>query len=1162
MVARCSIYRRQSGRSWAFLALSLLVVVCSGTADGNTIQKFAAVDSPGVLNVHVVPHTHDDVGWKKTVEQYFDGLNMTIDLRGHVKSIISTSLESVLQNPARTFVYVESKFFSMWWNQASDAQKQSMRYVVSGSKQWTFANGGWSMHDEACTHYIGMIDQTTMGHDFLKRHLGVVPKVGWQLDPFGHSSTQADLMTHKMGFDAIYFGRLDYEDLELRKQEKRCEGLWDPTTKDSNSNYSTVDPAVFFSLTGGYSGNYNPPGVKDFMFDELYCKKWDVVPLTLLNETQLYAKLEYFLQLMAVQQSQTQTQDILLTMGTDFTYRQAESYFSNIDLLIHTVMLGQDWGLWNLTEIFEGLDTRRVNIFYSTPDYYTLRKYHQTKQAALQKDKSPSSSSSLWTTKTDDFFPYSDRPHGFWSGYFTSRTAFKRFERVSSGFLQAARQLDLLFDNSQTAYTAETHPLYELEDALGVVQHHDAVSGTGKQHVADDYSKRLQSGVDRATHHVLGIVLDQMFPDDQNQTSIPLQDSLRDTLQYCPLLLNESRCEAAANTDFDVSDLYVVVYSPTYQQKAQSCSWAIRVPVSRAGSYKVERLGDIGLNAGINAASVRARRIPRRPDLTTEHKSRFESFWGVEFIVGPFVALGVCTYRLSLETPVSETSEGPALQSTQLVDVLEETVKVTNGRGMIVTFDRRTGRLARVLDQYSQHEDSFRIDLELAIEYGYYTSYNNNSDSITDDDDDGQNSGAYIFRPTVPNQTLHTLPPCVATNEADAVQFIPSEIGLEVHTAYGECGKCWIRQIVRVVKDQPWIEVEYKVGPIPIDDGHGKEVVARFSTPSLQNQGVFYTDSNARAFMKRIRDYRPSWNLTKSYEPIAGNYYPINAAIYIEDSNASVTLLTDRARGGGSILDGTVEVKIQRRTLVDDHRGVDEPLNETTGGMAPYPPYGDANRIGGGVTVSGVLRLMVGGGSSGARLARSVMDDIFAQPLIFVGSAPSSSSGGINAKERNLSDLRPSFSVLSATPKLPPNVFLVTLKRLYEFESDSGTSSLLLIRLAHQYGHMDDVDVMSKPVQVNLQVLLDPDIHRVVSVTEKTLSGNQNWTSFVETKYNWTEPVPPEEEPFGRGHHTQGGDTDSTTITLHPLDIRTFHVLVDLPEAAEELTSVDRRDKN
>jgi len=42
--------------------------------------------------------------------------------------------------------------------------------------------------------------------------------------------------------------------------------------------------------------------------------------------------------------------------------------------------------------------------------------------------------------KTDDFFPYADGPHQFWTGYFTSRPAFKRYERLSSNFLQVGRR--------------------------------------------------------------------------------------------------------------------------------------------------------------------------------------------------------------------------------------------------------------------------------------------------------------------------------------------------------------------------------------------------------------------------------------------------------------------------------------------------------------------------------------------------------------------------------------------------------------------------------------------------------------------------------------------------------------------------------------------------
>lgn len=51
------------------------------------------------------------------------------------------------------------------------------------------------------------------------------PRVGWQIDPFGHSREQASLFA-QMGFDGMLFGRIDYQDKAKRLREKSMEFIW------------------------------------------------------------------------------------------------------------------------------------------------------------------------------------------------------------------------------------------------------------------------------------------------------------------------------------------------------------------------------------------------------------------------------------------------------------------------------------------------------------------------------------------------------------------------------------------------------------------------------------------------------------------------------------------------------------------------------------------------------------------------------------------------------------------------------------------------------------------------------------------------------------------------------------------------------------------------
>lgn len=48
-----------------------------------------------------------------------------------------------------------------------------------------------------------------------------------------------------------------------------------------------------------------------------------------------------------------------------------------------------------------------------------------------------------------------------------------------------------------------------------------------------------------------------------------------------------------------------------------------------------------------------------------------------------------------------------------------------------------------------------------------------------------------------------------------------------------------------------------------------------------------------------------------------------------EDGKGEMAVMIDRAEGGASMQSGELEVMVHRRTLLDDARGVAEPINET-----------------------------------------------------------------------------------------------------------------------------------------------------------------------------------------------------------------------------------------
>ncbi|XP_030676601.1 lysosomal alpha-mannosidase isoform X3 [Nomascus leucogenys] len=499
------------------LCFFLLLLLAAPGARAGGYETCPTVQ-PNMLNVHLVPHTHDDVGWLKTVDQYFYGIKNDIQHAG-VQYILDSVISALLADPTRRFIYVEIAFFSRWWHQQTNATQEVVRDLVRQGRL-EFANGGWVMNDEATTHYGAIVDQMTLGLRFLEDTFGNDgrPRVAWHIDPFGHSREQASLFA-QMGFDGFFFGRLDYQDKWVRMQKLEMEQVWRAS--------ASLKPPTADLFTGVLPNGYNPP--RNLCWDVL-CVDQPVVEDPRSPEYNAKELVDYFLNVATAQGRYYRTNHIVMTMGSDFQYENANMWFKNLDKLIRLV---------NAQQQAKGSS---VHVLYSTPACYLweLNKANLT-----------------WSVKHDDFFPYADGPHQFWTGYFSSRPALKRYERLSYNFLQVCNQLEALVGLAANVGPYGSGDSAALNEAMAVLQHHDAVSGTSRQHVANDYARQLAAGWGPCE-----VLL---------SNALARLRGFKDHFTFCRQL-NISICPLSQTA----ARFQVIVYNPL----GRKVNWMVRLPVS------------------------------------------------------------------------------------------------------------------------------------------------------------------------------------------------------------------------------------------------------------------------------------------------------------------------------------------------------------------------------------------------------------------------------------------------------------------------------------------------------------------------------------------------------------------------------------------------------
>jgi len=189
----------------------------------------------GQVEVSLIAHSHCDAGWKKTVEQYYDE---------QVRTILTNTVDHLLADPVRRFVWAETVYFSWWFGEQDAAMKQAVRALVD-SGRLEIVHGGWVMDDEASTLPIARINQFTLGHETLEQIFqgseSSQPTVAWSIDPFGSSSSTPALL-RAMGFQVYVNDRISLRTKTERSSAKQLQFNW-------HGSPSLGEDAVLFTHT-------------------------------------------------------------------------------------------------------------------------------------------------------------------------------------------------------------------------------------------------------------------------------------------------------------------------------------------------------------------------------------------------------------------------------------------------------------------------------------------------------------------------------------------------------------------------------------------------------------------------------------------------------------------------------------------------------------------------------------------------------------------------------------------------------------------------------------------------------------------------------------------------------------------------------------------------
>uniref|UniRef100_A0A9J8A0U1 Alpha-mannosidase n=2 Tax=Cyprinus carpio TaxID=7962 RepID=A0A9J8A0U1_CYPCA len=794
------------------------------------------------LQVFVVPHSHNDPGWLKTFDDYY---------RDQTQHILNNMVVKLHEDSRRKMIWSEISYFSKWWDNIDEQKRDAVRRLIE-SGQLEVATGGWVMPDEANTHYFALIDQLVEGHQWLERNLGVKPKTGWAVDPFGHTPTQAYLL-RQAGLSNMLIQRVHYSVKKHFASQKTLEFFWRQNWDQDSSSDILCHMMPFYSYDVPHTCGPDPKICCQFDFKRLPGGRiscpWRIPPQAI-TDNNVQERAQTLLDQYRKKSKLFRTNVLLAPLGDDFRYTEAVEWDQQFE---------------NYQKLFDYMNSHPE--LHVQAQFGTISDYFEALRKSTGMDPVGMNVGQLaLPVLSGDFFTYADRDDHYWSGYFTSRPFYKRLDRVLESHLRAAEVLySLTLANIQKYGQPNDYPavdnyklLTEARRNLGLFQHHDAITGTGKDWVVVDYGTRLFHSILNVKRVIVSSAHWLVLKDKQTYYHDPSNPVLQ---------------MVSVHIFFTVPRL-LVVYNPTEQARMSMVTVYVTTP-------KVRVLNAVG-------HVVRAQVSAVWNDVS--HAAADLSF------VAQAAPLGLSVYQLmeGME-PRTEAAKYMILQDGRQISISElehfqqfyqqdaAPVHIENPH-LKLSISTATG----LLEKMSLKEDD--SEHLIKVEFVWYGTTSNKD-----------KSGAYLFLPDK-EATIYS------PSQPPVVRVTKGPLFSEVTTTFTHITHTLRLYNIQGVEGQS-VEI---CNTVDIRGETNHEIAMRI-TSDLNSKDRFFTDLNG---------YQVQPRKTLAKLPLQANFYPMTSMVYLQDSSARLSLLTAQSLGAASLKSGQLEVIMDRRLNQDDNRGL------------------------------------------------------------------------------------------------------------------------------------------------------------------------------------------------------------------------------------------------